>query len=478
MLRPSMFSEKIGGTIAQNQQSGISNKIALILQGTQGNQDEIAMKEIKITVNKKKVQTLDWLLSRGPIASKNRFKEYLSEGELIQAFKVYRYLCANCAKIFQKILIVEESLANLTGTQTRISTRENPISYLGKITDLFKPSNNCPDTPTRCPYCDELAYLLLSTSMLMGDNRLLADASQHCCCMVEDKASKSIIGQLNNAVASLEKTPLHNQYHQIDSIAGVQFDATQLEFLQHATLEVNLSDNNLTQMQSLAAIAVLRQTQDNLDLPPNKYESRQSFSTFLGNNPSRVQGISLKEKATLESRLASEMHILKTYTEKLIDVRQQVRTATVLLLGDASQVNTQTTSSGKRRAKQTTTAEDNNSLRQQSLVYSLDTKHRMTGACCQIQHFLTPEGDPAFKSDSRQCLHYNKLLMRNIIDNKMKKNKTFFEMKIMNNEQTQAHHWVTKKDQSPKREVQYATQGTGVREGILFQKLEPKEDRQ
>lgn len=157
-------------------------------------------------------------------------------------------------------------------------------------------------------------------------------------------------------VASLEKG--QNHYHQIDSIAGVPIDATQLELLQHATLEVNLSDNNLTQIQSLAAIAALRQTQDNLDMAGNKvHESRQSFSTNLG-VPSRPRGLSLKEKA----RLASGMHILKTYTEKLIDVRQQVRTATVLLLGDIQTHAHQTSSSGKRKAKTTTAADDVSSL--------------------------------------------------------------------------------------------------------------------
>lgn len=89
-----------------------------------------------------------------------------------------------------------------------------------------------------------------------------------------------------------------------------------MELLQHATLEVNLSDNNLTQIQSLAAIAALRQTNENFDNICNKYESRQSFSTFLG-GPSRVKEISQKDKA----RIANGMHILKTYSEKLIDVR-------------------------------------------------------------------------------------------------------------------------------------------------------------
>lgn len=46
------------------------------------------------------------------------------------------------AKVCVEILIVEESLANLTGTQTRISIKESPIQYLRKVTDLFKPSNN------------------------------------------------------------------------------------------------------------------------------------------------------------------------------------------------------------------------------------------------------------------------------------------------------------------------------------------------
>ena len=51
--------------------------------------------------------------------------------------------------------------------------REPQIVLLRKLNDLFKPSNNSPDTPTKCPYCEELAYLLLSTSMLLGDTKPL-----------------------------------------------------------------------------------------------------------------------------------------------------------------------------------------------------------------------------------------------------------------------------------------------------------------
>lgn len=90
--------------------------------------------------------------------------------------------------------------------------------------------------------------------------------------------------------------------------------------------------------------------------------------------------------------------------------------------------------------------------------------HKPTPACCQVKHFLPPEGDPAFKPDIRQCQQYNRILMRSIIDYKMKRNKTFFEMKVLPDE-TQKHPWVTRKEASPARAFSGVFEGRNVRQG-------------
>lgn len=90
--------------------------------------------------------------------------------------------------------------------------------------------------------------------------------------------------------------------------------------------------------------------------------------------------------------------------------------------------------------------------------------------------------------------------MRSIIDQKMRKNKTFMELKVLSQPE-QAHHRIVrppmneatgafkvirknvsplpKIDSSPEvlKQAAFSSAGMGVRERILFQKLEPKEDR-
>jgi hypothetical protein len=127
------------------------------------------------------------------------------------------------------------------------------------------------------------------------------------------------------------------------------------------------------------------------------------------------------------------MHVLKTYSEKLVDVKQQVRTAQVMLLGDASQ------GGGSLKKRNTTTATshpDNNQdllQRQPSNIQGMMTEHKLTPQCCQCQHFLPPEGDPVYQPDRRQCGQFNRMLMRSIVEGKMRKNKSFFELKILPN---------------------------------------------
>jgi len=52
-------------------------------------------------------------------------------------------------------------------------------------------------------------------------------------------------------------------------------------------------------------------------------------------------------------------------------------------------------------------------------------------ACCRTTHFLPLESDPSFQPDRAQCCSFNTQLMRNLIDQKMRKNKSFLEMKLM-----------------------------------------------
>lgn len=109
------------------------------------------------------------------------------------------------------------------------------------------------------------------------------------------------------------------------------------------------------------------------------------------------------------ARVTAGMHILKTYTEKLIDVKQQVRSAKVLLLGDATggpnpSSNKNRGKSNKKTAATTTNLQDDYSSfqRQPSNVGNPELttvkSHRQAG-CCQIQHFIPPEGDPVYKAD-------------------------------------------------------------------------------
>lgn len=121
-----------------------------------------------------------------------------------------------------------------------------------------------------------------------------------------------------------------------------------MDMMQHATMEVNLSDNNITRVQSSAALAAFRgQT-------PGEYETKNSVSTFIGGGGNATAGSKLKSKSMrggltmsrcdeakekaslLSARISAGMHVLKSYTEKLVDVKQQVRQAQVLLLGDAA----------------------------------------------------------------------------------------------------------------------------------------------
>jgi len=49
---------------------------------------------------------------------------------------------------------------------------------------------------------------------------------------------------------------------------------------------------------------------------------------------------------------------------------------------------------------------------------------------CALTHFYPPDEDSAYRIDKSQCVMVNKWATRQMLEQKMRKNKSFFEMKI------------------------------------------------
>lgn len=115
--------------------------------------------------------------------------------------------------------------------------------------------------------------------------------------------------------------------------------------------------------------------------------------------------------ARMKQNNGKTLHVLKSQEEKLIDVKQQVRTATVLILGDLTLPNNKKQQLPSKISSTTAVS------------------HPSSSNCCHATHYIPPE--LASQPDSAQCKFNNRQLMRHIVEAKMKKNKYFHEMKIL-----------------------------------------------